>query len=328
MEGNNSNYSMDDAYWGQERTQLEYYKFIMRAFVAGPLIIGGLIGNAIAFRTLGKLMRQNVTTFTLRALAVADICVLLCYVVYFCSWHAGHWPPVIAKLRPYALIYMSPVLYISTLVNVWTTVVIGLNRYIALCRPLHATRLCTPSRARKYMICIVLIAVAYVLPTFFDFKIRKAADGSTNIEVVLPNNRCYYYIYTIGCNAMFRYLIPFVMLLFFCVRIVTALRASRRQQLDRIGRQQVDTKITSMLLVLLGVFLVCHVSIWIWNFLHIFSSIPFIYMAFGVPVIDVLYILNSSVNCLIYLIYIKQFRRLLCGRCTRCLHQNQDYELT
>ena len=142
--------------------------------------------------------------------------------------------PSIAKLAPY-VIYIATVNDIVHVVNIWTTVVVGMNRYIALCRPLEATRLCTSSRAGKHLMCIVLIAIVYRLPTFFNYEINKTADGSAYREPALRNNRLYYYINVSGCDVLFTFLIPFYMSVFFFVRIVIAFRASRRQQLGRHG---------------------------------------------------------------------------------------------
>ena len=131
----------------------------------------------------------------------------------------------------------------------------------------------------------------------------------------------------------------FPMLLFFFVRIIATLHVARRQQLGRHGGQQMTRKFTSMLLILLGVFFVCHVYIWIAHIIillrpsslhtdqrHVYGE--FVYVFYVGVISDVIYMLNSSVNCIIYLVYIREFRSLLCGRCTYCLPLSQDYDLT
>ena len=320
MDNNNSNYPVDYDYWKQETTQYEQFRFIVNAYVSGPLILVGLVGNIIAFCMLGKLTHQNAATFLLRGLALSDIFLLLSSVVFLCSYETAyfHVSPTVWTIAVYAVNYSWAILQLFNMVNVWTTVVVGMNRYEALCRPLDVARLCSTGRARKHMTCIVLFSIAYGLPAFFENTIR-------GVEII---REWYFYLYNIGCNVMFRFLIPFSLLLFFCFRIIIALRASKRQALGRHGGQQADAKITSMLLVLLCVFLVCNVSVWI-TFIVFFSQNPRTYIrtSYAIPVIGVLYIFNSSANCLIYIIYIKEFRKLLCARCTHCSHQNEDYEL-
>ena len=314
MEVNNSSFSSNDTTWEQEVGLCGRYPSILDTVVAS-MMFGGLAGNILAFRTLGKLKRQNVTTYLLRGLAVADICVLITFFGVFCFGQAGHLSPtIVATPRVYLMGLLRPIFHIIIMVDIWTTVVVGMNRYIALCRPLEAATLCTTHRARKHMIGIVLLSVAYGIPAFVD--------------VIFPTT-WFHYIYELGFNIMFRFLTPFCMLLFFCVRIIIALRATRRQQLGRYGGQQVDRKFTSMLLLLLGIFLVCHAYIWIvYLVLKLLPSSLHMQLVYVGITNNGLYILNSSVNFLIYLAYIKEFRRVLCFRCKYCSPRIQDYELS
>ena len=188
MECNNSNYSLGNAYVKQEWTQYSRYEFALYAYLGVPLILGGLVGNVIAFCMLGKLVRQNVTTFLLRGLAIVDICALLGHGIGCASYIGIASHPSIAKLAPY-VIYIATVNDIVHVVNIWTTVVVGMNRYIALCRPLEATRLYTSSRAGKHLVCIILISIVYRLPTFFNYEIKKTADGSAYREPALRNKQ-------------------------------------------------------------------------------------------------------------------------------------------
>ena len=326
---NNSNYILNDTLREQDWAIFYRDRFIMDAYIGVPLTVGGIVSNIIAFWTLGKLARQNATTFLLRGLSVADICVLLNFVALFCFRYADHLSPAIVNHRQlsYFMIYLRPTRAIFIMVNVWTTVLVGINRYIALCRPLQAASLCTIGRVRKHMIYIVLVSIVSGIPPFLVFKFPGAWTP------------WYYYIYENGFIVIFRFLVPFPMLLFFFVRIIATLHVARRQQLGRHGGQQMTRKFTSMLLILLGVFFVCHVYIWIAHIIillrpsslhtdqrHVYGE--FVYVFYVGVISDVIYMLNSSVNCIIYLVYIREFRSLLCGRCTYCLPLSQDYDLT
>ena len=201
----------------------------------------------------------------------------------------------------------------ALLASILTSVCIGMNRYIVVCRPLQATRLCTSSHARKQVICIVLFSLLILLPSFFECKVIERADASPIELCTWVDNKWYKYIYNIGFYFIFGSLIPFGFLSFFCVRIIMTLRAARRQPIDRHGDRLRETRITSMVLVLLGVFIVCHVYWWIQLF-----CVNFLYHTawgtYALSFAELLITLNSSMNFWIYLWFIKEFRETLCNK--------------
>ena len=140
-------------------------------------------------------------------------------------------------------------------------------------------------------------------------------------------------IYTVGCDIAFYFLIPFSIILFVCVRLAMTLRAARRQAMNRHGVRNTDSSVTTMLVLLLGVFLVCQIP-GIFNRIngvlyrlhersHFVGDIVLSHFVWPICTN-----INSSVNCPIYLAYNKHFRSQLCQRCTRGSTINHDYELT
>ena len=318
---------------------LEYYHFQtkMCTFVFGPMILLGLVGNVISFVTWGKLTKQNSLTSLLRALAVIDSCLLLGEVFRVLTgdttiFYVDGWLYKAADvLWPYTRAYIHPLIYMALLANILTSVCIGMNRYIVVCRPLQAARLCTVGHARTQVICIVLFSILALLPSFFECKVIKTTDGSPIVLSTLLNNIWYYYIYHVGCYFIFGSLIPFGFLIFFCVRIIMTLRAARRQPTSRHGNRLQETRVTSMVLVLLGVFVVCHVYWWIQLFCVYFLSDTFYYhvwISYSLSCAELLIIFNSSINCWIYIIYINEFRRTLSRGCCHRSGINHGYELS
>ena len=296
--------------------------------VSGTLALLGLVGNIISFRTFGKMMAKNATTLLLRALAVFDSCVLLLnFVCYAASYAEDIWSHPVWM---FANTYIIPFLHIAFMANAGTSVIIGANRYIAVCRPLQAARLCTAGHARKQLSCVVLFSIAYGLPRFFSCTITKSDDGSEYIRKALLRNKVWYaYFYIIGCEMIFRFIIPFALLLFFCVRLTTTLREARKQLLDLHGGRRVDTRVTSMLVTLLGVFLISNAPNFIYNSLRIIlmHDIQFTRSWTGMilsDTADIFVIMNSSINWFIYVAYIREFRERQCERYTRGKEQSQD----
>ena len=132
--------------------------------------------------------------------------------------------------------------------------VIGFHRYIVVCRPLQAARLCTTSHSRKQVVCVMLISTAFVVPDLFAFKLNRI-DGATINEGWMIANKWYFYIYALGCTLAFRFIIPFSMLLVFYLRLMASLYIARRQPLGRQSSCNVDSRVPSLLIVLLGIFL-------------------------------------------------------------------------
>ena len=323
MNGNGSNSSCE-----YDEGNVLDNRHIMLSCVSGTLVLLGLVGNVISFRTFGKMMPQNATTLLLRALAVFDSCVLLLiFISCAASWTHGVWSYPLWMLTN---MFIIPVSHIAFMANVGTSVIIGANRYIAVCRPLQAARLCTAGHARKQLSCVVLFSIAYGLPRFFSCTITKSDDGTEYICKPLLHNKVWYkYFYIIGCEMVFRFIIPFALLLFFCVRLITTLRAARKQPLDLHGGRRVDTRVTSMLVTLLVVFLISNAPNFIYNSLRIILMHDIQFTGSRTRLIlsdiaDIFVIMNSSINWVIYVAYIREFRQRQCERCARGREQSQD----
>ena len=307
-------------------------------FVFVPVILLGHVGNIMSFVTWGKMINQNAVTFLLRTLAIIDSCILLCSMFRMFThksatmFYVDDWFYTAADmLWPYTWAYVFPLTHIASLANILTSMCIGLNRYIVVCKPFHATRLCTVSRAKTQVICIILVSILVLLPSFFAIKVQTTRDGSPYIVNTLSNNKLYYYIYEIGCHIVCGSLVPFGILLFFCVRIIMTLRAARRQPIDRHGDRLQETRVTSMVLVLLGVFILCHIYWWIHLFCVFFLPDTFYYQMwknYSLSCAEFLVILNSSVNWVIYSMYINEFRKTLCQRCCHPSQANEEFELS
>ena len=328
-----------DTYKAGYEQFLEYYHFqtTMCTFVFGPMILLGLVGNVISFVTWGKLTRQNSLSFLLRTLAVIDSCLLLGEVFrvltnVITTFHVDGWLNTATDvLWPYTRAYIYPVTYMALLANILTSVCIGMNRYTVVCRPLQAARWCTVSIAQKQVICIVLFSVLALFPSFFECEIIKRTGGTLEVLCTWLDNKWYYYIYHVVCCFLVGSLTPFALISFFCVRMITTLRAARRQPIDRHGDRLRETRVTSMVLILLGVFIVCHIYWWIYRFCVTFLSYSLyrhICFAYALSFEELLMILNSSLNCWIYFAFIKEFRRTLCNKKCHRSETNQAYEMS
>ena len=246
-------------------------------------------------------MQRNATTFLLRGLAIIDSFFLL----LTATAYAMLWAGFRSALLSLTLSYVMASTHNACVAVVWTSVIIGMNRYIAVCRPLQAARLCTTSRARKELLCVVLFSIAYALPRFFRNKLTKSVDGSRYIVTKLIDNKTWL--------------------------LITALRQARKQELDLHGGRRVDTKVTLMLVTLILVFLVCNAPNFIHNLLRIILINDSLFSSSWAGTIlshiaDSLVIFNSSCNWVIYFAYMQEFRKKQCQICIRRCKQSKYLE--
>ena len=305
------------------------YIFTMYIIIPGTLSLFGLIGNLVAFVTLGKMANKNAITFLLRALAIIDSCVLISMQIFlhsYCltlyveggSFYVEGWDQIAST---YIMPCIVPLLYTATMANVWTSVVIGINRYIAVCHPLHAARLCTTSNGRKQIVAVVLGSIVYCVPKIFEWKISRTADGIYTLNALIENNELYYYIYAVGCHLVFRFIIPFGMLLFFCVRLTSSLRAARNQPRITHRGHLGNTRITVMLIILIGIFIACYAPNFLYRILVVFYIHGFYFTSSQLvirivqDIARILIMVNSCTNWFIYFAYMKEFRKKQCAKC-------------
>jgi len=67
---------------------------------------------------------------------------------------------------------MYPTVYFLRLLSVWLTVLLTVDRYIAVWYPLDARRLCTMRRTYIVMAIITLVTLAFCLPRYFEFTLK------------------------------------------------------------------------------------------------------------------------------------------------------------
>jgi len=105
--------------------------------------IFGILGNLLSVVVLGLDQSIRRTTgLLLRALAVADTAYLVTCLM-FQTLKTIHqdtdWlPTAVQRGWPYVEPYVWPLASIAQTCNVWLVVVLTADRYVAICRPLHA----------------------------------------------------------------------------------------------------------------------------------------------------------------------------------------------
>ena len=270
--------------------------WILESITPDPLIgtvyVFGLIGNALSFAVLHKYSSGNVGAYLLKALAITDnifLATTLGFVIYSST------EPGFTRIITNVLLALVSATISWT---VWMIVIVAGNRYIAVCRPMVASRVCTINKVRLEILIMVGVVCIFNIPHFVDFD--------------FPHT---YIFYIYAFHFIFVFLLPLVIIIFFNVHLMRSLHLAKRSRMIMTSRSSDDgNNITIVMIVIIIVFVVCQtpftLSISIATFVgHPYNSCPLLLF---LRVSMLLMIINSSVNFVIYCLFRRQFRNQLC----------------
>ena len=303
----------------------------------------GILGNVIAFCTLGKMDQRNASTTLLRSLAVVDLTFLVTELLI----------PVGYLVASRALIIVLALAYQTALtVTIWTPLLVGIHRYIVVCKPLMAATVCTVSNARKHIVVVLVISVIVNLPLYYECEMWIGTLNATAFNGSMSNYRGEKRVNTSNVTAfddsvtfyqrklslwyetgykkvflmgLINYAIPVLSLLFITARLLQTLRSARQSRKVMAGGQSHgqghdNRTVDVMVIVVLVVFMICNIfqplaiylaesTTSLGNERIVISCMHFAF-AFLPPKI------NSSANCLIYITFNRTFRQTL-GPCCK-----------
>jgi hypothetical protein len=314
------------------------FLFIHYAIVMSLMCVFGLIGNTLSFMVLQWEKQNYVATFLLQVMAVVDNLFLitsgytLCYsaVTVFLEETNQY-------LMPFNAVIVNPLVYFSQLCTVWITVLIAFNRYIAICKPFQAPKLCTITRVRFQVVAMFVCIAIYNIPRFLERKLVYKVDPATNVstpevkETALVMDPLYNLIYESLLYCLFYFLGPLTILIVLNTCLVRELMRARKRLLERqlpasmTGEDQ-ENNLTLVMIVIILIFLVCQAPAFL-NQLFYFNEFlgdykcgkPYFYFY---HVSNLMVAANSSLNFVVYCIFRKQFRQRLRAFCHRGQRQS------
>ena len=215
-------------------------RFITNTVVEMPIASLGILGNIVSFIVLCRQKQKLTTTILLQCLAIMDTLILISTILLR-SLRYMH--ICVGGLDPYYSNYhhifrwLYPVVYFFRQAQTWLITLLTIDRWIAVCRPLHAQRLCTLSNAYKQMTFVLLLAFIVTIPRFFEVKL----DDTNNFGFTLTTfskNKTYTIVYKIVLFFIMMYLIPMVTLIVLNTQLILTLRRAtiyRAQMQSRTG---------------------------------------------------------------------------------------------
>ncbi|KAI5637388.1 7 transmembrane receptor (rhodopsin family) domain-containing protein [Phthorimaea operculella] len=280
------------------------FRFVVHGVLLNGIGAGGLLGNALAVLVLSRPQMRSSINCLLIGLAACDTVLILTSVLLF----------GLTAIYPYTG-YMH-------------------YYYFHICPHLTPFALCTSSRARWYVLGTALFALVYNMPKFFEAEVYPVYDTSSisisNATVTAYNTTViseetdyvycvktsdfrsdtYIIVYIHWMYMVVMYVVPFSSLAALNACIVRQVRRAQaeRARLSRVQRRELG--LATMLLVVVLVFFLCNILPLVTNAFEVFMDEEFDKLDPLVKTSNLLVMINSSVNFIIYVIFGEKFKRV------------------
>lgn len=293
---------------------------VLGVWVTGVLCILGVAGNCLSFVVLQRAFGSSPMFFVLRGLCVSDTAFLASVFVVQTLVNA-HALPVsglnLSVYRSRVQYLVWPMLMATQMSTVWLTVLVSGERFVAICYPLLSQVFCTMSNARTAVALVTVASLLFNVPRYFEFSMDMAKTS-------IGSDPIYRYLYSCVLYCLLLFVVPLLILLYLNVRLVLALRAGRRRWLHLQVRQRREQTLTNIPLAIVAIFFICGTPSLAVNVADSINPDAFGNYNNGIYVViaNLLVVLNSASNFVVYLFVGKRFRsqltELMTGSCSRC----------
>ena len=315
----------DDGQWSLEES-CNLYTFVVYTLIVGMIVVVGIVGNCFTAFVFWKGDFGTSTCFLFLCLSLIDSALLLTvfpiYSLNTFAEYTGRLEKEIGAIYPYVQVYMVPLAWLTQTSTLWVTVLIAVNRYIIVCLPFRAAQWCTVSKVKIQLAVVLVFAIVYNIPKFAEYSIVHdvSNNGTTHTAHAgyskLGSAELYHVIYDNVLYMIFLLVLPISILIVLTIRLITAMNAHRRIQIEmRTLHNHDDTNVTFVLVIVVIVVIACQlpalVNQVLWNVLPNEARKCGGFQFYMSPIANMLVILNSAVNFVIYTLFNKSFRDVL-----------------
>jgi len=147
--------------------------FAINTIGAGLICLFGLVGNFLSISVIGDDPKASaVTVLLLQSLAVADNFFLAAWLIQFSVNDIIDFVNYRSVMWNYLRLYTYPLIFVGQSATIGLTVLVAASRYVAVCRPYHASTYCNLPLTRKAVAVVFTSAVVYNLPRFFEAEMN------------------------------------------------------------------------------------------------------------------------------------------------------------
>lgn len=323
--------------------QCSLFSFIVWGVIGGINCCFGFIGNLLSLVAFQR-DRRSPTTTLLQCLAASDFILLLSVFItdalsYICDYTSTCANPWL--VWPY-IRYIWILTPMSHMCSIWFVVLIAFNRYWAVCRPHTMARVWHNKRTPFYVCTALFIVIVFNLPRFFEYKIQEVQEVVNNQTMsVLKENKTlfgqafsYKVVYKVMLVNILLILLPIFFLVVMTTLILRALRKTKRKLKQgkktpkagngaaALGKKRGNassttrgstSEITVVLVMVVVVAIVCQTPLAVFHFVRYsvkYDCGDFVYYLDNIS--KLLVNINSCINFVIYCLFSRKFRKLLC----------------
>ncbi|CAL4178665.1 unnamed protein product, partial [Meganyctiphanes norvegica] len=290
----------------------------------------GTITNILNMVILTRREMINSTNSILTGLAVSDFLLLLEYLIYVSTYLRGDEHLWESYWHSVFVLFHAHFSQITHTISICLTVTLAVWRYIAICKPHLNLILCTLPRARCAVIMAYIISPIICVPNYFMYSIHQFPESSSNTslyQVKLSSysdmevfQKIHFWLHSVVVKIL-----PCILLTVLIFNIIRAMYVAKRRKVNLIkmgtpSMESVERKIprmekltqktTKMLLTVLFMFLITELPQGILVLITAIYGHSFLedcYNQWG-EVMDLLALINATVNFLLYCIMSHQFR--------------------
>ena len=194
------------------------YKFLSAQILLRCPFGCGLPGQCLLIRAIAKAylgLKLSVHTFIFLALAISDAIYVFTMVIHKSIKAIFVIDSKLFYIKPIA----SPLSHVAYTTSMYLTILLAFERYLKICHPNTATKVCTLSNTKKFIFLASFVGFFYSFPRFFQrtweydtedqiYEVKKTAFGKTDN---------YKKMYLTWSNLVFRMILPTICLIFFNV---------------------------------------------------------------------------------------------------------------
>ena len=309
------NLSYNKDFIQDDDTAARHLMFVFWGVITPIISTVGFFGNILTIIVLFRREMQSTTIYFLRTLVVTDTAIIIGAVLGL---------SVIAITMPnpemwiftdviYPHIY-TPTNYIVMalqMINVWVTVAVTVERYIAICHPFKSVRICTKRNAFISLAVIVIISTLFNIPRCFATTAApcKSEHHSCFQLVTTEFGKTIFYTeyYFFWMYMILIYIVPLIVLSVLNTLLIAELMRMRKRRTPSNVQENSESNMSVVLVLIVLVFIFCQTpglcaQFQFWE--------PHVLLKWTC-VSNTLFVFNSSVNFLIYTAVGRKFRKVL-----------------